>query len=247
MTVVLVAAVAAATAVSVKISSMVTILPAILAVNKAEFEAKLKKVFGLVDAIQVDIIDEAWGFEPTIRPKDIADVNTIIKFDFQLMVEEPINWLDECKTGQARAVFGHVEKMGDPAAFLAKAQIMGFQACLALDIDTPVEKIADYIWDLDGLLLMSVEAGRGGQSFEAQVLPKIKAVRQLRHDLPLVIDGGLDVGQIKQCVEAEWAEEIGEGELRRNFLDIQFAVGNHLFDAPDIKQKLTELQHLGEG
>lgn len=223
---------------------MVSIIPAILETTPAGFEAKLKKLFGLVDAVQVDVIDGVFAPEKTVFPEELKEIETAIKFDYQLMVDEPVGWLNRCQTPQARAVYGHIEKMSDPAEFIGKAQFIGFKVGLALDLDTPVERIKEYVWDLDGLILMSVPAGRGGQTFDEKVLKKIEHARALRDDLPLVIDGGLDVPQIKRCISAEWAQELAEDELHRNFLDISFAVGNHLFTAPDVKQKLEDLENL---
>lgn len=225
---------------------MVTILPAILETTKTGFEEKLKRLYGLVDVVQVDIIDGVFAPQKTVFPEDLKVINTAIKFDYQLMVEEPVDWLGRCQTPQARAVYGQIEKMSDPTEFVAKAQFIGFKVGLALDLDTPVERIKDYVWDLDGLILMSVPAGRGGQEFDDKVLKKIEHARALREDLPLVIDGGLDLKEIKRCISAEWAEELAKDELDRNFLDISFAVGKHLFDAPDLKQKLEDLENLKE-
>lgn len=225
---------------------MVSILPAILETTKEGFEAKLKRLFGLVDLVQVDIIDGIFAEQKTVSPEDLKGINTAIKFDYQLMVDEPMDWLNRCQTPQASGVYGQIERMSDPAEFIGKAQFLGFKVGLALDLDTPVERIKEFVWDLDGLILMSVPAGKGGQVFDEKVLKKIEHVRAMRDDLPLVIDGGLDLKEIKRCIGAEWAEELAEDELNRNFLDISFAVGKSLFDATDLKQKLESLERLKE-
>lgn len=225
---------------------MVSIIPAILASTREEFEEKLKRVFGLVDGVQVDIIDGQFAPTRTVSPEDLKSINTVIKFDYQLMVKEPIEWLERCLTPQARGVYGHIERMADPAAFVAKAQVLGLKVGLALDLDTPLERIRDYVWDLDGIILMSVKAGASGQNFDERVLQKIEHARGLRDDLPLIIDGGLDVATIKRCIGAEWAAEIAEDDLHRNFLDISFAVGSHLLEAADVAGKLESLERLEE-
>jgi ribulose-phosphate 3-epimerase len=223
---------------------MVTILPAILAPTKIEFETDLKKFFGIVDLVQVDIVDGIFAPEKTVTPEDLKEINTAIKFDYHLMVDEPVKWLERCQTPQARGVYGQIERMADPAVFLAKAEVLGFEVGLALDLETPVEKIKDLIWDLDGLVLLAVKAGHQGQKFDERVLGKIEQARALRRDLPLVVDGGLDTEEIKRCIGAEWAEEMVKDELNRNFLDISFVVGSHLLSASNVKEKLESLERL---
>jgi len=95
-------------------------------------------------------------------------------------------------------------------------------------------------------LLMSVRAGFQGQDFDEMVLAKIEAVRAMRSEVPIVVDGGLDVAEIKKCIGAEWAEQIREEELDRNFLDIEFVVGGRLLQAGDVAAKLEKLRKLEE-
>lgn len=231
---------------------MVKIIPAILATSVEEFEEKYKRVKELVDRIQVDVIDEAFGGVKTIEPMEIVgpghwlDKDSVkdIKLDVHLMVEEPVEWLEQCRALGADRVFGQVEKMEDSVLFVAEGQIKGFEVGLALDLDTPVEMIKPVIEDLDSVMLMSVKAGKSGQEFVDLVLPKIEEVRKLRSHIKICIDGGLDVEEIKQCLVAEWAEEIREGQLHRDFTDMEFAVGSALWEADDIKKKLEELESL---
>lgn len=225
---------------------MVNILPAILEFDKAEFETKLKKISELVEVVQIDIIDGVFAPKKTIFPEELKNIETPLKFDFHLMVDEPVKWLERCQIPQARGVYGHVERMSDPADFIAKAQVAGFEVGAALDMVTPVDRIKDYVWDLDGLVLLSVKAGEQGQSFDERVFKKIEHARAMRDDLPLIIDGGLDVDQIKRCIAAEWAQELSEDELHRNLLDISFAVGSHLFATANVQEKLEKLERLEE-
>lgn len=223
---------------------MIKIIPAILARNMGEFEEKFNLVLGKVERVQVDIVDGVFAEARTVGPEELGDLDTVVEFDMHLMVEEPVRWIDRCVTGGASRIFGQVEKMSDFVNFVAEAQVAGLGVGLALDIETPVEIISEVIYDLDGVLLMAVKAGASGQEFDDRVLAKIEKIREMRDDVTIVIDGGLNEERIKDCVAAEWAEEIREGELHRNFMDMEFAVGTHLFDEDDIEGELGRLQHL---
>jgi ribulose-phosphate 3-epimerase len=224
---------------------MVKVIPAILANNLNEWEEKFNKVKGLTEMVQLDVVDGVFTKNKTIFPQDlVGQAFGGTKLDVQLMVNEPIEWLEQCVSIGTDRVFGHVEMMEDQVLFVAEAQVKGFGVGLALDLDTPVSKISSVIDDLDAVLLMSVKAGETGQEFVERVLPKIEEVRALRNDLIICIDGGLDIREMKACVSAEWAEEIKEGDLHKNLLDIEFAVGTHLLNAANIEEKLKKMEYL---
>lgn len=232
---------------NVKVVGMVKIIPAILAKDLNEWEEKFDRVKGLVERVQLDVVDGEFAPNKTIFPQDLVGLELGgVKLDVQLMVDEPIEWLEQCSAIGADRVFGHVEKMEDEVLYVAEAQVKGFGVGLALDLDTTVSRLAGVIEDLDAVLLMSVKAGETGQQFVDRVLPKIEEVRKLRKDVVICVDGGLDVAEMKQCIAAEWAEEIKEDNLHMNLLDIEFAVGGHLFNVDNLEEKLKKMQLLKE-
>lgn len=224
----------------------VTIIPAILPKDLGEFENKFDKVKTLVDRVQLDVVDGVFAPAVTMEPQDLVGFTFGgVKLDVQLMVDEPIEWLEQCKAIGAERVIGHVERMEDLILFVAEAQVKGFGVGLGLDIETPVEKIAQVIEDLDVVLLMSDKAGQSGaEPFNEKVLPKIEEVRKLSKEITICVDGGLNVENIKKCLAAEWAEEIKEDELHRDFLNMEFAVGRELWNAVDVAAELEKLKHL---
>lgn len=52
------------------------------------------------------------------------------------------------------------------------------------------------------VLVMTVEPGFGGQSFMADQLPKVTALRERYPDLPIEVDGGLSEKTIGPAAEA---------------------------------------------
>ena len=227
---------------------VVKIIPAILASDLASFEEKFNKVTDLVDRVQIDVIDGVFAEQKTIELTELVGREWGgVKLDIHLMVDEPIEWLEQCKAIGADRVFGQIERMEDVVLFVAEAQLKGFGVGLAADLGTELDKIETVIADLDGVLLMSVKAGASGQEFVGAVLPKIEEVRARRKGMPIIIDGGLDVEEIKQCIGADWAEEIKEDELREDFGDMEFVVGSTLWESGSIKEKLEQLENLKNG
>lgn len=225
---------------------MITIVPAILEKDISAFEEKLKKVWGITQRVQMDIIDGKFAPMETVMPEALLNIDTIVDFEGQLMVEKPEGWVERCAAAGMTALYGHVEKMEDRAKFIADTQFAGMKAGLAFDIDTPLDGLEDVISNLDGVLLMSVKAGtQGVQKFDERVLPKIKRVREMSEFVKIVVDGGLNVENIKKCLVAEWSQEISEDEFNKSFLGMEFAVGSDLLNAENVEEELKRLENLG--
>ena len=225
---------------------MVTIVPAILEKDVTAFEEKLKKVWGITKRVQMDIIDGKFAPVETVIPEILLNIDTIVDFEGQLMVDKPEEWIERWAAAGMTALYGHVEMMADRAKFVADTEAAGMKAGLAFDIDTPLEGLEEMINNLDGVLLMSVKAGSQGiQKFDERGLPKIKKVREMSEFVKIVVDGGLNVENIKKCLAAEWAQEIAEDELNKSFLGMEFAVGSDLLNADNVEEELKKLESLG--
>jgi len=224
---------------------MVTIVPAILEKDITAFEEKLKKVWGITKRVQMDIIDGKFAPIETVMPEILLNIDTIVDFEGQLMVERPEEWVDRCAAAGMTALYGHVEKMEDRAKFIADTEAAGMKAGLAFDIDTPLDGLEEMINNIDGVLLMSVKAGsQGVQKFDERVLAKIKKVREMSEFVNIVVDGGLNVENIKKCLIAEWSQEIAEDEFNKIFLGMEFAVGSDLLNAENVEEELKRLESL---
>lgn len=226
---------------------MVTIVPAILEKDATSFLEKFEKIKDICKKVQVDIIDGVFAPMETIEPEILLDIETTVDFEGQLMVKRPEDWIERCVTSGMTALYGHVEMMEDKVKFIADTQAAGLFVGLAYDIDTPIDGLEEVINDLDGVLLMSTKAGSQGiNKFDERVLNKIKEVRKMSKSIKIVVDGGLNLENVKKCFEAEWAEEIAEDELDRNFGKMEFAVGSDLFEAQDVAAEMERLEHLGD-
>ena len=66
-------------------------------------------------------------------------------------------------------------------------------------IECPSEELTDI---MQMVLVMTVEPGFGGQSFMAEQLPKVTALRTRYPNLPIEVDGGLSEKTIDQAADA---------------------------------------------
>ncbi|KKQ53008.1 hypothetical protein A2865_01320 [Candidatus Woesebacteria bacterium RIFCSPHIGHO2_01_FULL_39_17] len=212
---------------------MIQIIPSILTNDPEEARELLSRCEGVVDRISIDIIDGKFANNKTIDPSAIADIDTTLKIDYQLIVYEPVNWIERCARAGADRIIGHIEQMSDQVEFVGKVQGVGLSVGLGLDIETTIAKIDPTILtNLDVVLVMSVKAGFGGQEFDKRAINKLKELDEIRirDDSPFKIhdDGGITLESIYNihrvgADEVSIGKRIFEGDLGENLKKFQKA------------------------
>ena len=180
---------------------MYEVIPGILEKDWSEIERKIELVAPFAKTIHVDLLDGI--FAPNISfadPKPFTKYTKDLFFELHLMVDDPIIYLKPWADAGFRRFIGHVEKMPDQVAFVAKAQSFG-EVGLAVDAQTPVDKINVSFADLDCLLAMTVQAGFSGQKFLPDKLEKVKALRS-KITIPIEVDGGINEQTVTSAKEA---------------------------------------------
>ena len=82
---------------------------------------------------------------------------------------------------------------------------LGVKPGIVVKPKTPAEAIAPYLEKVDMVLVMTVEPGFGGQKFMADMMPKLKTIRQMLDKVNpachLEVDGGVDLQTAEVCKE----------------------------------------------
>lgn len=214
-----------------RLNTVMIVIPSILTNNPIEAKELMQKCEGVVDRVSIDIIDGKYAGNKTIDPVVFNDIKTTLSLDFQLMVMEPVNWVEKCISAGADRIIGHVEHMSDQMEFVEKVTGAGLGVGLGLDLPTQITQIGkDALKVLDVILLMSVPAGFGGQEFSYGVIEKIKKLSDLRrsnqYKFKIHVDGGVTSDNIKDIADAG-ADEVSVG--RRLFEDnLEFNLSRYL-------------------
>ena len=126
--------------------------------------------------------------------------------DVHLMVTEPIRYVEEFVKAGADIVTVHYEACEDVKATLDAIHKCGMKAGLTIKPATPVDVLKPYLEQAELFLIMSVEPGKGGQSFIPESLDKIRELRGLLNEKGLTadveVDGGIHLGNAKEVLEA---------------------------------------------
>lgn len=169
------------------------IIPAILEKDWEEIEKKLEICREFASSVHIDFIDGKFTENASyLEFNNFKKYSEYFNLEAHLMVEEPVNYLDKLADAGFKTFLGHVEKMSDQVEFVARGEELG-EVGLAVDVDSSLDKITVSLDDLDRILLMSVKAGKSGQTFNEHIEGKIKKLRN-KYLAKIEIDGGINDG-----------------------------------------------------
>ncbi|NQW17653.1 MAG: ribulose-phosphate 3-epimerase [Chloroflexi bacterium] len=154
---------------------------------------------GGADEIHFDVMDGQFvpGITFGFVVLQAVRAATRLPIDVHMMVMEPARYAAEYSTISDLTMTAHVESTNDIDATLDQITASGIRPGVTLNPDTPISAITSTLGKVDRVLVMTVTPGAGGQSFMAEMLPKIEALAALRDSsypgLEIAVDGGIKV------------------------------------------------------
>ena len=178
---------------------MKQIAPSVLSANFANLREELEMINRSdADMLHVDVMDGvfvpniSFGF-PLMKPMKQYSTKPL---DVHLMIVHPEKYVERFCDAGAWSVGFHLEATDDPMPAIELIRKKGVRTCLTINPDIDMHRLDPYLAEVDMVLLMSVFAGFGGQSFIPETIDKIRYVRQeiARRQLPTLIevDGGIN-------------------------------------------------------
>lgn len=178
---------------------MKQIAPSVLSANFANLREELEMINRSdADMLHVDVMDGvfvpniSFGF-PLMKPMKQYSTKPL---DVHLMIVHPEKYVERFCDAGAWSVGFHLEATDDPMPAIELIRKKGVRTCLTINPDIDVHRLDPYLAEVDMVLLMSVFAGFGGQSFIPETIDKIRYVRQeiARRQLSTLIevDGGIN-------------------------------------------------------
>lgn len=127
-------------------------------------------------------------------------------FDVHLMISDPLKYADDFANAGADIITFHVECDSDIDKTIEKIRSRGVKPGLVIKPNTPASSVFPYLDKIDLVLIMTVEPGFGGQSFMADMLPKVKEIKveckKRGIDMIIEADGGISEATIEQAANA---------------------------------------------
>jgi ribulose-phosphate 3-epimerase len=143
------------------------------------------------------------------------------------MMTRPDLYLEKFAAAGADSIQIHVEADCDVHRELKRIRALGLKNAIVINPETPVSGLSPYLGEIDGVLVMSVHPGYGGQKFIADSLEKIEWLRRRLGDLDIMVDGGINDETAVQAARA------GAN---------QFVAGSYLFAQSDMKSAVALLR-----
>lgn len=185
------------------------ICPSILASDFAKLGEEVRAITEAgADWVHIDVMDGHFVPNITIGPDVVKALrpHSNLPFDCHLMISPVDGYLEAFRHAGADYISLHPEAGPHLHRSLKYIRQLGAKAGVVLNPATPVE-ILDWVMDdIDLVLVMSVNPGFGGQSFIDSQLRKIEVIRKkldaVGHPAILQVDGGVNAGNARKCVEA---------------------------------------------
>lgn len=192
----------------------VEIIPAILPKTFKGLEESVASIQGLVKSVQVDICDgkftpnATWpyrkhddSFEMIIREQQGLPGWEELDYEFDLMVSKPFDVVDDWVKAGATRIIIHAESEG--VLETIKRLEGRVEIGLALNIETPISVIEPYKEIIQFTQCMGIRrVGFQGQTFDNEVIGKIKEIKSTYQNLSVSVDGGVSLENAKQLIEA---------------------------------------------
>lgn len=210
---------------------MYEVVPGILEKTWEGVEQKIQLLAPFAKTLHIDIIDNKFAPNLTILdPAPFVKYKDQFFLEAHLMVENPIDYVDEYAEAGFRRLLGHIEGMEDPYEYIERCRELEIETGLALDGPTSVEELFDFVDDVDCFgLYVSEKVGFAGPPMMPERLEKVRILRA-RTDLPIEVDGGVKDYTIKQARDAGATRFVatsyisGAADPHKAFLTLQEAI-----------------------
>jgi len=185
------------------------IAPSILSADFARLGEEIRKVEAAgADLIHFDVMDGHFVPNLTIGVPVLKSIRAVtrVPIDAHLMIESPERYVGAFVEAGADSISVHAEVCPDIPAIARQIRSLGARASVAINPETPVDRVLAWAEHLDMILVMSVHPGFASQGFIAESLEKLRAIRRelerrgLKTDVE--VDGGIKLDNIRAAAEA---------------------------------------------
>lgn len=161
-----------------------------------------------IDYLHIDIIDGLFADNLAFNIGIIKECRelTRIPFDVHLMVREPSKYFDQLIKYDVDIIIFHVETKEDILKNINYLKSKEVQVGLAINLETTINEIEEYLPYIDYVLVMNVKTGFSGLPFNDVVYKKINDlysyIQNNKLKVQIVSDGGIRLEHIQRLYDS---------------------------------------------
>ncbi len=204
------------------------VLPTLLVHSAHEAEEKLHALSGYSGWVQVDVIDGLFARNTTLATDEYPDLLRSYSLEVQLMVKDPLPFIQEWYQYGVGRIIIHLESHADILECIRAVRKLKLEVGVGIAPATPLGQLAPFAADIDRILLLGVDPGFEGQTFQHETFSRIAELHGSYPLIPIEVDGGITPDVALQAYRAGATS---------------FAVNSYLFSSSD---PLSALQTIGK-
>ncbi len=207
--------------------------PSFLTADFMNLEAEIRSI-SFSQWLHFDVMDGRFVPAYTYDQEIVRKIRSISRqfFDVHLMIEEPEKWIVAYAEAGADLVTFHLEASEDPGLLIRQIKSQDVACGISLKPGTPMEGLLPWIDQVDLVLVMSVEPGKGGQAFLPGAVDRIRFLSEYRKknglSFLIEVDGGIN-GKTITAVKEAGADVV--------------VAGSFIFNRNDRKNAIRELEN----
>lgn len=187
----------------------ILIAPSILSGDFCNMEQSVRLLTDWgADLVHCDVMDGVYVPNITFGMPMIAAIKKItnLPLDVHLMITKPENYVEEFADAGADIISFHPEASQDALHTIKSIKAKGKKAAIVINAGVAIEPYLQLLNHVDMILIMSVNAGYGGQKFIESSLEKVRLAKKYINDnnldVDIEIDGGINESNVKMVKEA---------------------------------------------
>jgi pentose-5-phosphate-3-epimerase len=164
-----------------------------------EYRAAIERVSDFAERVHIDFADGVFA------PTKLVSINDAwwpvgLMVDFHVMYQKPMDYIEDIIVQQPHLVIVHAEA-DDIGQFMDELEGLGIKRGVALLKQTAVEVIKPILSKLDHVLIFSGDLGHYGGTVDLGLLDKVTQLRQIKPDIEIGWDGGINDQTVKSLAE----------------------------------------------